>query len=159
MQKDKQKGVSPFVEQAAPRSRSEIRKAEKLFKLFTKKTQKIGSSTMRLVILESPYKGTSAYRFINWLQRKLNIYYARKCLKDSLNRGEAPIASHLLYTQVLDDNSPLEREIGLETGLAWRRVAEASVVYIDRGVSNGMRVGINVAADAGVPTEYRRLWK
>ena len=36
--------------------------------------------------------------------------YARACLRDSLLRGEAPIASHLLYTQPvasLDDSDPV----------------------------------------------------
>ena len=72
-------------------------------------------------------------------------------------RGEAPIASHLLYTQpgVLDDNNPIERVRGIEAGLAWRKVAMASVVYTDRGVSAGMEYGIKTAESAGVPIIYR----
>ena len=56
---------------------------------------------MKRVILESPYSGD-----IN-----RNIQYARMCVRDSLMRGEAPIASHLLYTQeeILNDNIPEER--------------------------------------------------
>ena len=67
--------------------------------------------TMKRVILESPYAGD--------IQR--NIKYARECLKDSIKRGEAPIASHLLYTQVLDDNIPEERQHGIDAGLAWKK--------------------------------------
>lgn len=106
----------------------------------------------RLVILESPYAGTPE-------EVKENILYARACLRDSLLRGEAPIASHLLYTQegVLDDTIPDERMRGIDAGLAWRRVAEASVVYMDRGISKGMTYGIDAAMDAGKPVEYRRL--
>jgi len=78
-------------------------------------------------------------------------------LRDSLARGEAPIASHLLYTQVLDDNDPAERSIGIAAGLAWRTVAEASVVYVDRGVSGGMQLGIGAALAAGLPVERRTL--
>ena len=50
---------------------------------------------LRRVILESPYAGD--------IER--NVAYARAAMRDSLLRGEAPIASHLLYTQpgVLDD--------------------------------------------------------
>jgi hypothetical protein len=42
-------------------------------------------------------------------------------------RGEAPIASHLLYTQpgVLNDGVPAERAHGIEAGLAWLRAADA----------------------------------
>jgi len=104
---------------------------------------------MRLVILESPFAGDVA----------ANTDYARACLRDSLARGEAPIASHLLYTQpgVLDDDVPEERAWGIDAGLAWRRVAEGSVVYIDRGISKGMEYGIKAARDAGLPVEFRSL--
>ena len=104
---------------------------------------------MRLVILESPFAGDV----------EANTDYARACLSDSLKRGEAPIASHLLYTQpgVLDDDIPQERKLGIDAGLAWRRVAEGSVVYIDRGVSTGMKYGITAARDAGLPVMFRSL--
>lgn len=73
--------------------------------------------------------------------------------------GEAPIASHLLYTQpgVLNDADPRERQLGIKAGLEWRHVAEASVVYCDRGVSAGMQQGIKAARAAGIPVEFRWL--
>jgi hypothetical protein len=103
----------------------------------------------RLVILESPFAGDV----------ETNIRYARACVRDSLSRGEAPIASHLLYTQpgILDDNIPRERQQGIDAGLAWRAVAEASVVYTDRGISGGMHYGIRAARDADIPVEFRTL--
>lgn len=75
-------------------------------------------------------------------------------------RGESPIASHLLYTQegILRDGMPAERQLGIDAGLAWRHVADATVVYADRGISGGMAYGIRAAEDAGKPVEYRRLW-
>ncbi|KAB2772439.1 DUF7768 domain-containing protein [Brucella anthropi] len=100
-----------------------------------------------LVIIESPYSGDVAR----------NTEYARACLLDSLQRGEAPIASHLLHTQVLEDMRPDERELGIEAGLAWYRVAEKCVVYEDWGTSGGMITGIRRAKQFGVPVEYRRL--
>nr|WP_313709210.1 hypothetical protein [Brucella intermedia] len=100
-----------------------------------------------LVIIESPYSGDVAR----------NTEYARACLLDSLRRGEAPIASHLLHAQVLDDMRPDERELGIEAGLAWYRVAEKCVVYEDLGTSGGMITGIRRAKQFGVPVEYRRL--
>lgn len=108
---------------------------------------------MRLVILESPYAGETAEE-ING-----NIDYARRCVRDSLMRGEAPIASHLLYTQpgILDDSIPEEREQGINAGLAWRKVAEASVVYVDKGISQGMRYGIAAAEAAGLDIDIRRI--
>lgn len=104
---------------------------------------------MRLVYLESPYAGDV----------EANVAYARACLRDSLARGEAPFASHLLYTQpgVLRDDVPAERRQGVAAGLAWRRAAAATVVYTDRGISPGMKLGIETAQAAGRPVEYRTL--
>jgi hypothetical protein len=66
---------------------------------------------MKLVILESPYAGDV----------ETNTTYARACVRDSLSRGEAPLASHLLYTQpgILRDDVPDERQRGMDAGLAW----------------------------------------
>ena len=74
-------------------------------------------------------------------------------------RGESPIASHLLYTQpgILRDEIPGERQQGIEAGLAWRGVAEASVIYADQGISKGMTLEIEAAEAAGIPGEYRTL--
>ncbi len=108
---------------------------------------------MKLVIIESPYAGG------NPIEIEANVEFARACVRDSLQRGEAPIASHLLYTQpgILRDEVPEERQWGIEAGLAWRKVAEATVVYGDKGVSAGMAYGIEAAWKAGIPIEYRTL--
>lgn len=108
-----------------------------------------GGSRMKLVIIESPYAGDI----------EANVEYARRCVRDSLSRGEAPIASHLLYTQpgILNDDDPDERQWGIDAGLAWRAVAEASVVYTDRGITKGMHYGIAAAEQAGIPIEYRSI--
>lgn len=104
---------------------------------------------MRLVIIESPYAGDV----------EANEAYARRALADCLRRGEAPLASHLLYTQpgVLDDTVPAERTLGIDAGLAWGEHADATVVYADRGVSLGMQVGIDRARAGGRPVEFRYL--
>lgn len=93
------------------------------------------------------------------VDRWRNRRYARKCLRHSLKLGEAPIASHLLYTQpgVLRDHVPSERRWGIAAGLAWRAVADASVVYCDRGISSGMQHGIAAAREAGLPVEERYI--
>lgn len=108
---------------------------------------------MRRVIIESPYAAATP----ELIQR--NVEYARACVRDSLGRGEAPIASHLLYTQpgVLRDEVPEERQWGIDAGLAWRGVAEASIVYTDLGISRGMEYGIAAAVVAGIPVEYRQI--
>ena len=106
---------------------------------------------MRLVILESPFAG----------DEQANIDYARLCVRDSLMRGEAPIASHLLYTQptILDDSVPEERQQGIDAGLAWGNLADATVVYTNLGISNGMIFGILNANRASRPVGYRSIKK
>lgn len=130
---------------------------------------------MRLVIIESPYAGNV----------ELNTAYARACLRDSLARGEAPIASHLLYTQVLDDTKPEERAQAIAAGLAWRKaytyektdmmksmqfVPEvASCVhieqrpvlpafYLDLGISSGMRAARDLYLRERTPFQVRLLF-
>lgn len=105
------------------------------------------------VILESPYAASSPDRLA------MNIGYARRCMADCLARGEAPFASHLLYTQegVLDDTIPEERALGIEAGLVWGEFAKKTVVYVDLGVSPGMDHGIRAAQLAGRTVEYRRI--
>jgi hypothetical protein len=104
---------------------------------------------MRRVILESPYAGDIT----------TNVAYARRCLRDSLLRGEAPLASHLLYTQpgVLDDADPDERALGIRAGLVWGPPAAATVVYWDLGFSSGMMQSIERARCEDRYIEFRRL--
>jgi hypothetical protein len=101
----------------------------------------------RRVILESPYAGEIVR----------NIDYARRCVRDSVMRGEAPIASHLLFTQpgILRDEVPDERKLGIAAGHAWMAVADAMVVYVDLGISSGMSDAIAAAYRMGLPVERR----
>lgn len=107
----------------------------------------------RRVVVESPFAGKTEG------ETQTNVAYARACIRDCLLRGEAPFASHLLYTQdgVLDDGSKAQRDLGIEAGLAFVRFAEATVVYLDRGLSKGMALGVERARAESRPVEERRL--
>ena len=109
---------------------------------------------LRRVILESPFAGDAE-------AQERHVAYARAAMRDCLTRGEAPFASHLLYPQVLDDDLPIERELGIAAGLAWVPLAGATVVYTDLGISPGMSRGINHAIRCGRVVEYRSIpdWK
>lgn len=104
---------------------------------------------MPLVIIESPYAGDV----------EENTAYARAAMRDSLNRGEAPIASHLLYTQpgILRDELPDERQWGIDAGLAWRAVADLAAFYVDRGWSGGMLAAREVYEREGRKFEIRTI--
>ena len=108
---------------------------------------------MKRVLIESPYAGDVEH----------NLRYLRAAMADCLRRGEAPYASHALYTQpgVLDDTVPAERALGIEAGLIWGRQADVTVVYTDLGISDGMKIGIERAYREGRPVTHRSLpeWK
>lgn len=101
-----------------------------------------------IVVLESPFAGD--------VER--NRAYAVDCLRDSLLRGETPFASHLLYTEALDDTDATERSIGIEAGLNIGKVADKTVVYTDLGISNGMEYGIARAISENREIEYRSIY-
>ena len=81
-------------------------------------------------------------------------------MRDSILRGEAPFASHLLYTQpdILDDDNPEERAIGIKRGFQWTIVANLVAVYTDNGISPGMEKGIAWARELEKDIEYRSLY-
>ncbi len=85
---------------------------------------------MKRTIIESPFAGDV----------RRNIAYLRLCMADCLARGEAPIASHALYTQpgVLRDDVPEERTKGINAGFAWWSSADVIAFYTDFGWSRGM---------------------
>jgi hypothetical protein len=104
---------------------------------------------MRLIVVESPYAGDI----------EGNTRYARLCLRDCLDRGEAPFASHLLYTQphVLDDTVPRERDQGIQAGYSWMTIADCVAFYTDRGWSPGMLKALKMARILGRPHVTRSL--
>jgi len=103
------------------------------------------------VIVESPYASDNP-KIVEHNKR-----YARACLSDSLQRGEFPFASHLLYTQVLEDDDPDERRIGINAGLGWMERSDLVAVYTDLGITEGMKLGIEEASLMGIRIEFREI--
>ena len=108
------------------------------------------------VMLESPYSGDI----------ELNVFYARLCLQDSCERGEAPFPTHLVYTQipsgtyVSDDDAArrvMSREHGLQRGFVWRNLCKRTVFYVDEGMSSGMLRAEAEAIRGGHVVERRLL--
>lgn len=124
---------------------------------MNKKTTKGKMSTSRLsryftsvpVIIETPYGSNPEFYSI----------YAKKCMKDSTERNEAPLASHILYADsgVLDDHQPEERKLGIELGYAWLKKAEYVVFCTDFGWSNGMREALNYCINLDINIVERKI--
>lgn len=99
-----------------------------------------------LTIIESPYAG----------EVEANLVYTRQCIRHAIEHyQETPFASHLLYTQMFDDDIPAERAIGISLGLKYYNAAQNVVAYIDLGISPGMDLGMDVARQLGIPIQFR----
>ena len=106
---------------------------------------------MRRILLESPYASDDPAVVDG------NIAYARECARDCLKRDESPLASHLVFPFILNDKIEHERALGIEAGLAWISVADAMVLYVDRGVSPGMQEAMRRAQRAGLEVVLRSI--
>jgi hypothetical protein len=115
-----------------------------------------------LVVVESPFAGDIA----------ANTKYAEDACMDCILRNETPFASHLFFTQFLDDNDEGERECGIragfEIGRAFKKAEEnfrmscsqfrfLVVFYVDRGWSPGMEEAFRRYTEIGAACEIRRL--
>lgn len=87
-----------------------------------------------LTYLASPYRATTPAR------RKLLDEYVRDALRDSIFRGETPVAPHMLYTEVLDDTIENQRKRGIKLGNILMEDCAAMVFYLDHGLSYGMEM-------------------
>jgi len=98
---------------------------------------------VKIVYICSPFSGDVAR----------NTENARNYCKYAVSKGVMPIAPHLLFPQFLDDNCPIEREMGLVFGLALLEKADELWVFgIHR--SEGMHREIEKAIADGMPIIY-----
>ena len=77
-----------------------------------------------------------------------SITYCRRVISE----GYMPVASHLLYPQMLCDSDPGERELGLSFGLALLRMCDE--VWVFGEVSSGMAREIEEAKRLKKPLRY-----
>lgn len=114
---------------------------------------------MELVVIESPFAGKGSTEEEKDVQTERNLRYVRACMADAFARGEAPYASHALYTQpgVLNDKIPEERRKGMDAGFLWGEKASKRVLYTDLGMSSGMIEGVKQAEKLGQKLEERSL--
>ena len=94
----------------------------------------------KLVYIASPYSGD--------VER--NVAFAKAACRYAMNQGVTPIASHLLYPQMLDDGVPEERKLGTDMGLRILKVCE-EVWVCGSELSSGMEQEIRVARQLQIP--------
>lgn len=111
---------------------------------------------MKPVVIESPLAGATEEI------RERHRRYLDACILDCIRRGETPYASHKMLPGALDDLKPDEREIGIGAGFEmaehlWTGCGAPRAVYLDCGVGNGMKRGLDEAARIGQRVEFRNV--
>jgi hypothetical protein len=117
---------------------------------------------MLIVCIESPFRPSDddVRRYEGRYSRaellRQNIVYARLALLNSLLRGEAPLASHLLYTQVWSEKPEL-RANGIKAGVEMHQRVDQVALYVDLGVSGGMKAARDNAQLISVELSTRAI--
>lgn len=73
----------------------------------------------------------------------------------AIDAGYMPLASHLLYPQMLNDTVPAERELGLMFGLALLRMCDE--VWVCGHISSGMEQEIEEAKRLNKKVVYKEV--
>lgn len=98
---------------------------------------------MKLIYVASPYAG----------EMEKNTEFAKKACRYVMDQGHAFFAPHLLYPVILEENTPEQRQLGLDMGLSMLAKCDNLWVCGDR-ISPGMQAEIDLAKQLGIPTCY-----
>ncbi len=82
-----------------------------------------------------------------------NVRNAIRYCRFAIDKKKMPIAAHLLYPQIVDDNNPDEREIGTMYGLSLLALCD-EVWCFGENLSSGMEQEIKEAKRLGKPIKY-----
>lgn len=107
-----------------------------------KQKRRFADRNRRKIYVASKYAGDTEKN------TKAAIAYCRRVI----DSGYMPVASHLLYPQMLDDNVPEERELGCLFGLALLAVCDE--VWAFGEISSGMEREIEEAKRLRIPVRY-----
>ena len=93
----------------------------------------------KLVYVCSPYRG----------ETERNIGYAQELTRLVLDNGFVPVTPHLYLTQVVCDEVPQERELGMAAGRELLKQCSYILIGSRYGVSDGMLSEIELAIQTG----------
>src|SRR5665648_420343 len=78
-----------------------------------------------------------------------NTMRAVRYMRFAVAKGAIPFAPHLLYPQVLDEEDPFDRELGLSFGMVWLGKCDELWVF-GRHITDGMTREIAEAGRRGI---------
>ncbi len=93
----------------------------------------------QLIYIASPLSGD--------VQR--NLDFARRACRYAIALGVTPFAPHLLYPQMLDDNDPAERQLGIDMGNQMLKLCQELWLCGDQ-ISAGMTDEWKTAEESGI---------
>jgi len=96
--------------------------------------------TKPLIYIASPLSGDMAR----------NLEFARQACRYAIAQNAVPFAPHLLYTQILDDGSPAERQLGIDMGSQILRLCDELWLCGAR-ISPGMAEEKELAESLDIP--------
>lgn len=96
----------------------------------------------KLVYIASPLSGDV----------EQNLDFARQACLNAMAQGVTPFAPHLLYTQMLDDNDPSQRELGMQMGNQMLALCDELWLCGDR-ISPGMASEEQLAKSLLIPVK------
>ena len=81
---------------------------------------------------------------------KRNLQFARQACRYAISEEMTPFCPHLLYTQMLDDSDPEERQLGIDLGNRMLRLCDELWLCGD-WISPGMAGEKEMAERLGIP--------
>ena len=81
-----------------------------------------------------------------------NLDFARQACLSAMAQGVTPFAPHLLYPQMLDDNDPVQRELGMKMGNQMLALCDELWLCGDR-ISPGMASEKKLAEELDIPVQ------
>lgn len=111
---------------------------------YGKKNKDFTDDNIKRIFVSSPLAG----------DYEENISKARTYCRWVISQGYMPLAPHVYYTNFLKDDSLLERQLGMDMGLHWLAESDELWVFKHYGVSQGMKVEIDMAKRLSIPIKY-----
>ena len=109
---------------------------------------------VKKVFICSPLKPTKPVTDEKWAEEfKENLNVDRAASLYALMDCAMPMAPHLYFPQVLDDDDACQREFGMYLGLEWLKECDELWV-IGRRVSEGMKKEIEAAKKLDIPVRH-----
>lgn len=108
---------------------------------------------MKKVFICSPYRPTGQNPEV---ERKRNVERAQTACRLAIDAGYLPLAPHLYFTQMLNDDQLFERFIGMAYGSLWLDEADEMWV-IGTDLSEGMKQELEYARKKNIPVKMKKI--